>query len=150
MLISSQPTHFNFICVLQFFPKFLHNILIWLALFQKLERFSFSRVIVKQVVLSLSLRGLTVICGTKQNEKMLFVSLIQIGNMRNGNISILNQKSVIFKLVLLKIIQRRNCAVLIINVRSGMHDMTLNFKPENGVSGKERRLLCTTVPTMFL
>ena len=84
----------------------------------------------------LSLRGLTVICGTKQNEKMLFVSLIQIGNMRNGNISILNQKSVIFKLVLLKIIQRRNCAVLIINVRSGMHDMTLNFKPENGASVK--------------
>ena len=81
----------------------------------------------------MSLRGLTVICGTKQNEKMLFVSLIQIGNMRNGNISILNQKSVIFKLVLLKI-QRRNCAVLIINVRSGMHDMTLNFKPENGAS----------------
>ena len=67
---------------------------------------------------------------------MLFVSLIQIGNMRNGNISILNQKSVIFKLVILKIIQRRNCAVLIINVRSGMRDMTLNFKPENGVSGK--------------
>ena len=56
--------------------------------------------------------------------------------MRNGNISILNQKSVIFKLFLLKIIQRRNCAVLIINVRSGMHDMTLNFKPENGVSVK--------------
>ena len=67
---------------------------------------------------------------------MLFVSLIQIGNMRNGNISILNQKSVIFKLVILKIIQRRNCAVLIINVRSGMHDMTLNFKPETGASVK--------------
>ena len=39
-----------------------------------------------------------------------------------------------------KIIQSWDCAVLIINVRSGMRDMTLNYKPENYVS--EKRVDC--------
>ena len=122
-------------CIIFWFGLQLRHLPPWL--FQKLERFSFSRVIVKHwsrfvIVFErayCNLRNETkwknVICEFNSNR-----------NMRNGNISILNQKSVIFKLVLLKIIQRRNCAVLIINVRSGMRDMTLNFKPENGVSVK--------------
>lgn len=101
MLISSQPTHFNFICTL-FFLNFC--IIFWFGLqlrhlppwlFQKLERFSFSRVILKHwsrfvIVFErayCNLRNETkwknVICEFNSNR-----------NMRNGNISILNQKSV--------------------------------------------------------
>ena len=59
------------------------------------------------------------------------------------------------KPVIWKIIQRRSCAVLITNVRSGMRDMTLKrllivSKRRNLCIWKERRLLCTIVPTMIL
>ena len=54
-------------------------------------------------------------------------------------------------------IQRWDCAPLIVNLRSEMPDMTLNFMRELSVSSsgklciwKERGLLCTIVPTMFL
>ena len=36
-------------------------------------------------------------CETKQIESMLFVRLIQIGNLQKGNTSFVNKKFIIFK-----------------------------------------------------
>ena len=78
--ISPQPTHFNIICTIQLF-SFLRNILIWPAVSSYLstltvseigKRFHFVSVSLRkrEVFLLLSLRGLTVICETKRNEKL--------------------------------------------------------------------------------
>ena len=70
------------------FFLFLHNILIWPAVSRHLStltvseigKFSLECLRNIEVVLSLSLRGPTVICETKQNEKVLFMRLTQIEN----------------------------------------------------------------------
>ena len=73
------------------FFLFLHNILIWPAVSRHLStltvseigKFSLESLRNIEVVLSLSLRGLTVICETKQNEKVLFMRLTQICAVRS-------------------------------------------------------------------
>ena len=75
-----------------------HDILIWLAVSRQLltltgseiGKFSLESLRNIEVVFSLSLRGLTVICETKQNKNVLFVRLTQIGNLRKGNTSSVN------------------------------------------------------------
>ena len=94
------------------------NILIWPAVSRHLStltvseigKFSLESLRNIEVVLSLSLRGLTVICETKQNEKVLFMRLTQICAVRSELRDVtLKRVFIVSKRGKLYICKGRNC-----------------------------------------